>query len=304
MLSKAWAQQAELDRVHREIREEVDEAVAWAEPEPLSGPIRTSRQRVRYALGRGEIGRGNHLSGSHPAGHLGGDGAGSQRLPHRRGHRRLRRRVQGHGRHAGQVRREPRHRHADRRVRHRRRRHRRIHDGVASGRGDAVRRLHHLRLRPDRQLRRQVPLPLGRGHPDRGAGAIRRRQPRRSVSLPESGGVVRPRAGAQGGGARHRVRRQGPDQVRHPRQRSGGLLRAQGALPPHQGGPAGGRLHRADRQGARLSPEGPDLSIITYGAMVHTATEAADQLPRRASRWRSSTSGRSCRSTKRRSWRA
>jgi pyruvate dehydrogenase E1 component alpha subunit len=38
MLSKAWAGQAELDRVHREIREEVDEAAAWAEQSPYPDP--------------------------------------------------------------------------------------------------------------------------------------------------------------------------------------------------------------------------------------------------------------------------
>ena len=45
---------------------------------------------------------------------------------------------------------------------HRGRGHRRRADGTAAGRRDAVRRFHHLRLRPDRQLRRQVPLPLER----------------------------------------------------------------------------------------------------------------------------------------------
>ena len=43
----------------------------------------------------------------------------------------------------------------------RRRGHRRRPDGTAAGGGDAVRRFHLLRLRPDRELRGQVPLPLG-----------------------------------------------------------------------------------------------------------------------------------------------
>ena len=73
------------------------------------------------------------------------------------------------------------------------------------------------------------------------------------------------------------VRRQGADQVRHPRQRSGAVLRAQGALPAHQGRSARGRLHGADRQGAVVR-EGRHLSIITYGAMVHASLEAADTL--------------------------
>jgi transketolase C-terminal domain/subunit len=54
----------------------------------------------------------------------------------------------------------------------------------------------------------------------------------------------------------HRVRRQGPDQIRHPRQRPGALLRAQGALPPHQRGPAHRRVHRAHRQGQKWCAKG------------------------------------------------
>ena len=49
----------------------------------------------------------------------------------------------------------------------------------------------------------------------------------------------------------HRLRRQGPDQVRHSRQQSRALLRAQVSLPPHQGRAPRRRLHGADRQGAR-----------------------------------------------------
>ena len=59
----------------------------------------------------------------------------------------------------------------------------------------------YLRLRPDRQLRRQVPLSLGRGRADRDPRALRRRHSRRSVPLAESGGVVRPYPGTEGGGA-------------------------------------------------------------------------------------------------------
>ena len=43
--------------------------------------------------------------------------------------------------------------------------------GNAADRRDAVHRLHLLRVRPDRELRRQVPLPLGRGCPHRDARA-------------------------------------------------------------------------------------------------------------------------------------
>ena len=59
----------------------------------------------------------------------------------------------------------PRGGYADFRSRHRGRGHRRRPDGPAARGGDAVRRFHLLRLRPDRQLRRQVPLPLERAGP-------------------------------------------------------------------------------------------------------------------------------------------
>jgi pyruvate dehydrogenase E1 component alpha subunit len=38
MLSKAWATQAELDRIHLDIRAEVDEAAAWADQSPYPDP--------------------------------------------------------------------------------------------------------------------------------------------------------------------------------------------------------------------------------------------------------------------------
>lgn len=44
---------------------------------------------------------------------------------------------------------------------------------------------------------------------------------RRAAALPESGGLVRPCAGAQGGDARHPSRRQGPVEVRYPRRQPG-----------------------------------------------------------------------------------
>ena len=39
-----------------------------------------------------------------------------------------------------------------------------------------------------------------------------------------------------------------------------------------------GRLHRADREGGRCVATGTDLSIITFGAMVHVALDAAGEL--------------------------
>ena len=47
--------------------------------------------------------------------------------------------------------------------------------------------------------------------------------------------------------------------------------------------------------------EGDDVTIITWGAMVYTATEAAEQLEGEGIRWRSSTCARSCPGTSRRS---
>jgi pyruvate dehydrogenase E1 component alpha subunit len=38
MLAHGWADQAELDRRRAEIREEVDEAIAWAEQSPYPDP--------------------------------------------------------------------------------------------------------------------------------------------------------------------------------------------------------------------------------------------------------------------------
>ena len=182
-----------------------------------------------------------------------------------------------------------------------RRRDRRGADGHAADRGNAVRRLHLLRLRPDHELRGQVPLSLGRGGPDRDPRAERRRHSRRTVSFAESGNVFRAHAGTEGGVPVDRLRRQGPDQVSHSRSRSGALLRAQVSLSANQGRASGGRLHGADRQG-HYPRKGRDISVITYGAMVYIALDAAKNWRRKASIWKSSICDRCCRSTRKPFW--
>ena len=114
-------------------------------------------------------------------------------------------------------------------------------DGTASGGRDAVLRLHHLRLRSDRELRRQVPLSLERAPVPIVVRALRRaaaytaapstRRIRRCGSSRRPGFKVIAPATAYDA--------KGPDQIGRTRQRSGALLRAQGALSPHQGRPAG-----------------------------------------------------------------
>jgi len=106
------------------------------------------------------------------------------------------------------------------RSRHRRSRHRCRAHGTSSRGRNAVRRLHHLRFRPDRELRRQVAVNRwGARRPHGGAGTLRRRHPWRPVPLTESRDVVRAHARPQSRGAVHCVRCQRLDQIGHPRQR-------------------------------------------------------------------------------------
>ena len=58
----------------------------------------------------------------------------------------------------------------------------------------------------------------------------------------------------------------------------GALLRAQAPLPAHQGRGARGALHDAVRQGAHRTARATTSALITWGAMVYTAEEAAQQL--------------------------
>ena len=195
--TKAGPTQAEIDDVHAGVREEVDDAVAWAEQSPYPDPADAARRRLREPLA---------MSTTYLEAIREGLWEEMERDPnvflHRRRHRRLRRRVQGDRRLPRALRRAPRGGYAHLRSGHRGRGDRRGAHGAAAGGGDAVRRLHLLRLRPDRQLRRQVPLPLGRRRADRDPRALRRRHPRRPVPLAESRDVVRPHARPEGGRAR------------------------------------------------------------------------------------------------------
>ena len=106
-----------------------------------------------------------------------GDAPGRPGRPPRPGHRRVRRRLQGDRGLRRGVRQGPRAQHADHRVgRDRLRARPRPRRPRPDGR-DAVRRLHHLRLQPDRQQPGQDPLALGRAgagrHPRARSAAAR-----------------------------------------------------------------------------------------------------------------------------------
>ena len=174
---------------------------------------------------------GEALRRRHPGRPARGHAPAARDRPHRPGHRGVRRRVQGHGRLRRRVRQGARAQHPDHRVGRGRR-------GPGPGPRrlppdgrDAVRRLHHLRLQPDRQQPGQDALPLGRGGAGGGAGARGRRHGRGAVPLAERRGLVHPRRGPEGGRPRHAVRREGtPDRGfrgRQPRP----LPRAQAPVP-------------------------------------------------------------------------
>ena len=138
------------------------------------------------------------------------------------------------------------------------------------GRGDAadrradVRRLHGRVPGPDLQPHGQDPLRVRR--PREGADGAhdgrRRRVLRRGAALAVPVGHVRAPARDEGRRAQQPVRRQGPDDVGHPRRQPGRLHVPQGRHGAAVDGEepaldrrrAGGALHRADRQGHRGAP--------------------------------------------------
>ena len=179
-----------------------------------------------------------------------------------------------------------------------RRRDRRRDDGHAAGRRDAVRRLRLVRLGPPRHRRRQAA--LARRH----AGADRAAAARRAAAS---------RAGRSTRRTRSRRSRTSPGLKcvcpATPEDAKGLLVsaiedpnpvlffehkhlyrRIKGEVPDER--------YTTPIGEARIHREGDDVTVVTWGAMVYTAEEAADAA-RRRSRSRSSTCARSCRGTRR-----
>ncbi len=147
----------------------------------------------------------------------------------------------------------------------------------ADGR-DAVRRLHLVRLQPDRQQPREDALPLGRRRAGRHACADRRRHRRRSVPLAERRGVVH--AAWPASRWSHRRRR--------PMPRACCSRRSRTAIPCCISSTSSCIARLAARSpkasqpyrsaGRRIARAGRDATVVTYGVGVHWALEAATAL--------------------------
>ena len=122
-------------------------------------------------------------------------------------------------------------------VRHRRRRDRHVPARTPARRRDPVRRLHPPRVRSDRVRSRPHALPLERclRMPPGDPRALRRRDPRRALSLPVDRGVLRACPRPEGGDALDPRRRGGAAAQRAPRPRPRAVPRAQEDLPSGQG---------------------------------------------------------------------
>ena len=192
----------------------VDEALGAKDPE--GGADGAARGRLRAEPPEGEGAREGRPGGRaalrgrdqrRPAGGHAPQRQGRAAGP---GHRGVRGRLQGHGRVRGRVRQGARSQHAHHRIGGAR-----LRAGPGPGRlrapgRDAVRRLHHLRVQPDREQPGQDPLPLGRARSGGGARPRGRRHRRGTVSLAEPRELVHERGRPQGGGPRDAPRRQGP----------------------------------------------------------------------------------------------
>ena len=154
----------------------------------------------------------------------------------------------------------------------------------AAGRRDAVHRLHHLRLRPDHE--RSPPSAATAGAPAcpswcAGRAAATCTAARSTRQNPEMYFAHTP--GLKVVHAVHGVRRQGPDQGRHPRPGSGALTSSTSTSTgaSRKSCPTDDYIVPIGK--AALRREGRDLTIVTYGAMVYVALEAAEEL---AKGWR------------------
>ena len=206
-----------------------------------------------------------------------GDAPGRPGRPPRPGHRRVRRRLQGDGGLRRGVRQGPRAQHADHRVgRDRLRPRPRPRRPRPHGR-DAVRRLHHLRLQPDRQQPRQDPLALGRagagGHPrpvggGTGAGPFHSQNVESWFTAVAGIKVVAPATPYDAKGLLISAFEDG-NPVLYLEHKF--LYRsAKGRVPAgHYSIPIGQ---------ARVAREGRDATLVTYGVGVSWALEAAAEL--------------------------
>ena len=274
MLDEGWAQtERDLDARVGGDQSEVDDAVAWARPEPVPDPATLLDERVREpitmpttyleAIREGlweEMERDpNVFCIGEDIGEYGGAFKVTAGFLERFGAQRV---VDTPISEAGDCGRG----------------HRRGVDGAAAGGGDAVRRLHLLRLRPDCEFRGQVPVPLGcagvrswSARP-RAAGFTADRSTRR---IPEmwfvrhSGlKVVCPATAYDAKGLiKSAIRDNDPVMFF---EHKGLYRKIKEDLPDED--------YTVPIGKAKVVREGRDLSIITYGAMVWTALEAADQL--------------------------
>ena len=150
---------------------------------------------------------------------------------------------------------------------------------VPPGRRDPVRRVHLPGVRPDRRPGREAALPLARqrAHADHDPRAVRRRHRRGRAPLRVARGVLR----AHGRPARRRVleprRRVRHDAAGDRERRPRALLRAEAPLPRQGRGRRDGEPRRRAARWAspRRSRTGRDVTLVTYGALVQTARDAA-----------------------------
>ena len=153
--------------------------------------------------------------------------------------------------------------------------------GRPGARGADVLRLHGPRGRRDLQPAVQVAVDVRRAAEDAGGAAGVGGLEVRRAAQPGLDEHVRAHPGAEGGLPGHAVRRQGADVRGADRHGPGGLLREPADLrragAVRQGRRADGLLRGADRRAGRQEG-GKDLTILTIGATLYRALEAAKVL--------------------------